>query len=127
MAFAAVTDIESAWRTLSPTEKQWAGELLDAAERWITKPNRRPDLLGVDDPDARLVSIAVVKSALIAGEATGYTSHSRGIGPWSSSGTLVNPDGALVFTEWMREQLGISVMAGPSYTFDAGYRFEGMP
>ena len=125
MAFAEVTDIEGAWRTLSPAEQQWAGELLDAAERWIVK--RRPELAGVIDPDARLVSIAVVKSALIAGEATGYTSHSRGIGPWSSSGTLVNPDGALVFTEWMREQLGISVMAGPSFTFDAGYRFEGMP
>lgn len=123
--FAEVTDIESAWRTLSPAEQQWAGELLAAAERWIVK--RRPELAGTDDPDARLVSIAVVKSALIAGEATGYTSHSRGIGPWSSSGTLVNPDGALVFTEWMREQLGISVMAGPSFTFDAGYRFEGMP
>lgn len=125
MAFAEVTDIEGAWRTLSPAEQQWASELLDAAERWILK--RRPDLAGDADPDARLVSIAVVKSALIAGEATGYTSHSRGIGPWSSSGTLVNPDGALVFTEWMREQLGISVMAGPSFTFDAGYRFEGMP
>ena len=34
MAFAEVTDIEGAWRTLSPAEQQWAGELLDAAERW---------------------------------------------------------------------------------------------
>lgn len=114
--FATYADLEDVWRPLTPTEQSWAEMLIGAATRWITNPKRRPDL-PAGDPDAKLVTLAVVKSALIAGEATGYTQFSKTVGPWSKSGTLVNPTAALVWEPWMLELLGISELPGPVYEF----------
>ncbi|MFD6518116.1 hypothetical protein [Rhodococcus sp. NPDC060176] len=118
--FATTTDIENAWRTLSTTEKDWAGQLLDAAARWIYRNSTITDPL---DGDAKLVSIAVVKGALIAGEHAGHSAYSKALGPRSRSGTLTNPDAALVWADWMKEQLGIDVRGGPrGYFGDGGFR-----
>lgn len=112
--FATYAEIEDVWRPLSQTEQTWADMLIGAASRWIAK--RRRDL-PAGDPDAKLVTISVVKSALIAGEATGYTSFSKTVGPYAKSGTLANPTAALAWEPWMLELLGISDMPGPSYEF----------
>ncbi|WP_094980340.1 hypothetical protein [Rhodococcus pyridinivorans] len=113
-AFATYRDVQDAWRPLRDAERTWAVQLLEAAARWIRRqlPN-----IADDDPAAKLVSISVVKSALTAGDASGYVSHSKSIGPWSKSGTLANPDGALVFTDWHKEQLGLGPTRVPHYRF----------
>ena len=121
MTFATVDDLAEQWRPLTPAEKISAESLLEAAARWITNPKRRPDI-AADDPDAKLVSIAVVKSALIAGANAGYSSFSSALGPRAKSGTLTNPDAALVWLDWMKEQLGISAFGEPrGYFGDGGF------
>lgn len=120
MAFATTAELTETWRPLNREESGWAGLLLEAAERWIRR--QRPDIAD-SDPDAKLVTIAVVKNALVAGEHAGYTSFSRTLGPRSKSGTLTNPDAALVWLDWMKEQLGIPLSAYPVATFgDGGFR-----
>ncbi|MFI5434488.1 hypothetical protein ACHMZP_21740 [Rhodococcus baikonurensis] len=116
-AFATYTDIEKAWRPLSTTEQDWAGQLLDAAARWIY---RNTTITDPQDDDGKLVSIAVVKGALIAGEHAGHLSYSKTLGPRTRSGTLTNPDAALVWADWMKEQLGIPIHPEPSYYFGDG-------
>lgn len=104
--FATYTDLESGWRPLSVTERVWAAQLLGAAARWIYRNTAVTDPL---DEDAKLVSLAVVRSALGPGEFTGYSNFSKALGPRSRSGTLVNPGGALIWEDWMKELLGVSV------------------
>lgn len=115
--FATTTDIENSWRNLSATEKVWAAQLLEAAARWIY---RNTTITDPGDGDAKLVSIAVVKGALIAGEHAGHLSYSKALGPRSRSGTLTNPDAALVWADWMKEQLGIDIRGGPRGRFGDG-------
>lgn len=119
MIFATTDELAEGWRPLSAAEKVSAEALLGAAGRWITNPKRRPDI-AADDPDAKLVSIAVVKNALIAGAHAGYSSFSNALGPRSKSGVLTNPDGALVWLDWMKEQLGISQHGDPQGSFGDG-------
>lgn len=120
MPFAEVTDIENTWRPLTTAEKAWAALMLAAAERWIR--GQRPDIAD-GDPAAKLVSIAVVKNTLLPGENAGFLSFSRTLGPRSRSGTLANPDAALTWLPWMKEQLGISTAPEPRATFgDGGFR-----
>lgn len=116
-AFASKQDLTAQWRALRGTESKWAEELLDAAARWIR--SKRPDI-AADDPDAKLVSIAVVRSAIGLGEHQGLSQFSSTLGPRSKSGTLVNPDAALVWLPWMKEQLGIGVAAKPRGHFGDG-------
>ncbi|NKT17590.1 hypothetical protein GS907_07180 [Rhodococcus hoagii] len=117
MPFATPTELTENWRPLKQEESSWAGLLLEAAERWIRR--KRPNIAD-DDPDAKIVTIAVVKNALIAGEHEGFVSFSRALGPRSKSGTLSNPDAALVWLDWMKDQLGISQSALPVATFGDG-------
>lgn len=104
MRYAEVTDIENGWRSLSTTEQNWAAQLLDAAGAWITDRVEDPDAVA---DRAAFVSIDVVRNALAPGSNTGLSSFSKTIGPWSKSGTLVNPQGLLTFTEFHRDLLGI--------------------
>lgn len=87
MAFATTIELTLNWRPLRSEETRWAQALLDAAGRWIRR--QRPDI-AADDPDAKLVSIAVVRSALIPGPHTGYSSYSSTLGPRAKSGTLTD-------------------------------------
>lgn len=118
--YAEPDAVASGWRALSPTETLWAGQLLDAAGAWI-----RDRVTDPDDPvtveRATFVSIDVVRSALAPGTQLGMASFSKTIGPWSKSGTLVNPLGHLDFTKFHRELLGI-VETGkrPLYYFAEG-------
>lgn len=111
-AFATPTEVIGTGRPTS--EQDNAQLLLDAAARWIRR--KRPGIAD-DDQDARFVSIMVVRDALSAGAMRGHVSYSKGIGPWSKSGTLVNPDGALRWTDDHKEMLGIPVGTMPRGRF----------
>jgi len=115
-AFATMDEVASGWRPLRPTERVWGQQLLDAAARWIRKPGHRPDIAD-DDPDAKLVSISVVRSALAPGANAGHTQYAKTAGSFQRSGTLTNPEGALRFSDWHKELLGLSTTAGPSWSF----------
>ncbi|MFC9769449.1 hypothetical protein [Rhodococcus jostii] len=112
--FATPTEVEAVWRPLSAEETANAALLLTAAAQWIR--DNTPDIAD-NDPAARFVSIDVVKSALLAGPFTGHASYSKTIGPWSKSGTLINPAGALQFTDVHKELLGISVTGSAHWFF----------
>jgi len=112
--FVETAAIEDGWRALSPTEKHWAEQLLDAAGLWIRK---KVEGVAEDDEAAQFVSIDVVRGALAPGTQLGMLSFSKTIGPWSKSGTLVNPLGHLTFTDFHRELLGISDASVPLYDF----------
>ncbi|MFD7046331.1 hypothetical protein [Rhodococcus jostii] len=114
VAFAEPADIVSVWRPLSAQETANATLLLTAAAQWIR--DNAPNVAN-DDPAAKYVSIDVVKSALLAGPFTGHASYSKTIGPWSKSGTLINPAGALQFTDVHKELLGISVTGSAHWFF----------
>lgn len=113
-AFATTTELAEGWRPLRPTEAAWAEELLGAAARWIRR--HRPDIAD-DDPDAKLVSKSVVRSALIPGANAGHTQYAKTAGSFQKSGTLTNPEAALRFSDWHKELLGISTSASPSWNF----------
>lgn len=113
-AFAAPDDVTIPGRPLVESERPHVQLLLDAAARWIRR--RRPDIAD-DDPDARYVSIMVVRDAISAGKFTGHLSYSKTVGPWAKSGTLVNPDGALRWTDEHKEMLGIPTSPMPRGRF----------
>ena len=113
-AFVTIDDVEAGWRPLRPTERLWGEQLLDAAGRWIRR--NCPDL-DMHLEDAKLVSISVVRSALVPGANVGHMQYAKTAGSFQRSGTLTNPDGELRFTNWHKELLGISTDASPSWTF----------
>lgn len=112
--YAEVEEIQDGWRPLSVTETVWAEQLLDAAGEWIT------DKVVPIEPKlaaAKFVSIDVVRSAIVPLAQQGLVNFSKAIGPWSKSGTLVNPSGQLTFSDFHKELLGIKSIAVPLYTF----------
>lgn len=110
-AFATPEDLR---RPLTSAERDIAEQLLGAAARWIrrNKPGIAPD-----DPDARTVSIDVVSTAIATRAYVGHVSYTRTVGPRTKSGTLADPGGALTFSDWHRELLGISIHPQPRYHF----------
>lgn len=119
-AFVEVTDLESAWRALTTTERVYAGQLLNSAGQKIRDAYR--DAMGVEidaaNPAARTVSIEMVRYAIQTGAYIGHIVYNRGEGPRVKGGTLVNPGGALVLTDYQRDQLGIPIHALAIGTFD---------
>lgn len=112
--FVETDAVESGWRVLTSTEKHWAEQLLDAVGMWIRGK--------VDDVDAKqdaaeFVSIDTVRGALAPGTQLGMAAFSKTIGPWSKSGTLVNPLGHIAITKFHKELLGISDTSVPLYQF----------
>ncbi|MGI5222176.1 hypothetical protein [Nocardia sp. CA-290969] len=101
-------------RPLTGPEREIAEQLLAAAASWIR--SRLPDI-AVDDPNARTVSIDVVSTAMATRAYAGHISYTRTTGPRTKSGTLTNPGGALVFDDWHKELLGISIHPAPVYYF----------
>lgn len=120
LAFVEVSDLENAWRALTTTERTYAGQLLESAGKKIRDEYR--DAIGaeIDDanPTARTVSIDMVRTAISTGSYAGHIVYNRGEGPRVKGGTLVNPGGALVFTDYHRDQLGIPIHALAIGTFD---------
>ena len=117
--FVSVADFTAAWRPLSGSETVTAERLLADAARWIREHYRRhhgepiPD----DHPGAVSVSIDAVKTAMETGKYAGHVSYSRTEGPRAKSGTLAAPGGALVFTDWHKQLLGIPTRVMPVANF----------
>lgn len=123
-AFLTVEQFESQWRPLSAIEKSSAEALLAAAGQWIRDEylRVRGTVIEDDNPNAILVSTSVVQTAISTGAYVGHISYSRTEGPRSKSGTLANPGGALVFSDWHKTLLGFPVNTQPSWRFDTnGY------
>lgn len=99
---------------LTSAERDIAEQLLGAAARWIR--SQKPDIAD-GDPDAKVVCIEVVRTAMSTRAYAGHTSYSRTTGPRAKAGTLADPGGALVFSDWHKELLGISINPQPSYYF----------
>ena len=119
-AFVTVSELMTSWRTLTPAEQIYAGQLLEAAGQKIREEYRDAHGVEIDEahPAARTVSIELVRAAIATGAYVGHIQYARIEGPRQKSGTLKNPGGALVFTDYHREQLGIPITAGPVYYFD---------
>lgn len=116
-AFAEPEDITLGGRSLTAAQKVEAQLLLDAAASWIR--DRKPDI-APDDPNAKLVSIQVVKAALASEPYLGLSSYSKTTGEVTRSGTLAHPGQFLVFTDFHKELLGIPFRAGPAWSFKVG-------
>lgn len=110
-AFAEADDLGGA--PLTSAERDIAEQLLAAAAKWI-----RENVPGtVDVPTAKIVSIDVVGTAMSTRAYAGHLSYTRTNGPRTKAGTLVNPGGALVFSDWHKELLGIPINPQPTYYF----------
>ncbi|AOD24048.1 hypothetical protein IM25_22725 [Rhodococcus sp. p52] len=116
-AFAIPEDIKLRGRPLPEWQRTDAQMMLDAAASWIRE--RKPGI-APDDPNAKLVSIQVVKAALISEAYLGLSAFSKTTGEVTRSGTLANPGQLLVFTDFHKELLGIPFRAGPVWSFKVG-------
>ncbi|AZF93585.1 hypothetical protein SEA_EYES_8 [Gordonia phage Eyes] len=119
-AFVTVTELVDVWRPLTPAERAHAAQLLVAAGGKIREEYRAARGVDISDdsPAARTVSIEMVRTAIQTGAYIGHIQYARIEGQRQKSGTLVNPGGALVLTDYQRTQLGLPISAGPSYRFD---------
>lgn len=115
--FAEVSELTEMFRPLTGREEAWADLLLQAAAVWIKE--QRPGIAD-DSLPAKVVSLDVVRTALETGKYTGHVSYSRTVGATAKSGTLAAAAGSLTWTDWHKEQLGISVRATPVGYFGDG-------
>lgn len=116
-AFAVPEDINIGGRPLNSTQTADAQLMLEAAADWIRE--RRPDI-DEQDAKAKLVSIHVVRTALMTSQYAGLSTFSKTVGGITRSGTLSNPGELLDFTDFHKELLGISFRAGPRWHFERG-------
>ena len=119
-AFVSVTVLQNAWRALTTAERTYAGQLLDAAGEKIREEWRKAFGTEIDDdnPHAVTVSIQMVRECISTGAYAGHIQYGRLDGPRQKTGTLANPGGALVFTDFHRDQLGIPIHALAEAYFD---------
>lgn len=116
--FATVADLEARWRPLSDPEKARAAILLaDAsaqvrveapgidARLTVVAPATVPEL----DPiiPRRVVADMVRRAMLAAPDQPALANYQTTAGPFSQSGTFVNPTGDLYITKAERRLLGI--------------------
>lgn len=110
MDYATVDDLESAWRTLTEVEQSRAVKLLEYASQRI-----RDRVPGIDDAlddgtvdriSAEMVTVAMVKRAMLNVETEGVTQTSEGAGPFNHSQTYANPQGNLYITDEEIRDLG---------------------
>lgn len=118
--FVSVDELVDVWRVLTPPERKYAEDLLAAAADKIREQYRKAFDAEIAQtmPAARTVSIDMVKTALQTGAYVGHIQYVRIEGQRQKSGTLINPGGALVFTDYHREQLGIATSALAQGYFD---------
>ncbi|WP_051179725.1 Gp19/Gp15/Gp42 family protein [Nocardia concava] len=107
-AFATYTDLAAYWRPLTPEEQAKATTLLDYAASIIRA--EWPDIdaritAGFDPKLPKLVSLAMVKRAMLASNAEGVSATSQTAGPYAQSQTFTNPTGNLYLTASERRML----------------------
>lgn len=113
--FATVSDLEARWRPLTPAETATATTLLDDASAQVRvecpdvddRLTATPPTLDASIP--RRVVCAMVKRAMLAPvDQAPMTQMQQTAGPFSQSGTFVNPTGDLYLTKTERRLLGCS-------------------
>lgn len=111
--YATVSDLVDRWRPLSPAEEERAGTLLaDAAVRIrVECPDVDERLAavppGLDPAVPLIVSCEMVKRAMLAPvDQAPMQQMQQTAGPFSQSGTFVNPTGDLYLTRAERRMLG---------------------
>ncbi|OZC62769.1 hypothetical protein CH276_14215 [Rhodococcus sp. 06-470-2] len=109
--FATPNDISS---TLTESETVDAAAKIAAVSQWIT--DKKPDL-AEGHPQAKYVVVDVVRAALANKKYAGHTQYSRTVGGVTRSGTLVDPGGSMVITDFHKQLLGISLAIMPQYHF----------
>lgn len=106
------------FRALTAAQQPGVELLLDAAARRI---RRRIKDIEWDNPDARLVTLQVVKSVLQSDQlpdyAIGLKQYTKTVGDKTYSGVPINPDALLLFTDYHWSQLGISPNPKPRWNF----------
>lgn len=112
--FATAEDVQNGWRPPPGTEQADIVAKIAAASQWIR--DRKPDLAD-DHPQAQYVVVDVVRNALTNAKYAGHTQYSRTVGGVTRSGTLVDPGGSLVITDFHKQLLGISLATMPQYHF----------
>lgn len=116
--FLDVPMFAALFRALTESEQPGVELLLDAAARRI---RRRIPAIVWDDPDARLVTLQVVKSVLQSEQlpdyAVGQKQYTKTVGDKTYSGVPINPDALLLFTDYHWSQLGISPNPKPRWNF----------
>ncbi|AMS02929.1 head-to-tail adaptor [Gordonia phage MagicMan] len=118
--FVTVTELAASWRALTTQEQTYATDLLNAAAEKIRAEYRKAFAAEIEqsNPAARTVSIDMVKTAIQTGAYVGHIQYGRIEGQRQKSGRLLNPGGALVLTDYHREQLGIPTRALAQACFD---------
>lgn len=122
-AFVSPAVLQSGWRDLSSKEQTYASQLLISAGQRIRDEYRKAfgTEIAENHPGAITVSIEMVRTCMSTGAYVGHLEYGRLEGPRQKTGKLVNPGGALVFTDYHRQQLGIPTTAGPEFCFDGGF------
>jgi hypothetical protein len=129
VAYATPDDLAARWRTLTVDEWARAETLLDDAAALIRAevPDIDAHIADVDDPLdpdlPRLVSCAMVRRAMVAGDMSGVTSQSETVGSFTQQIAWSNPSGDLYLTRKERTLLG-GAAAQQAFTVDlipAGY------
>jgi hypothetical protein len=121
MAFAAYTDVEARWRTLTAAEQAKATVLLDDASNVLSA------LVTVDATDEQQAKIlkqvccSMVIRSMVAGAsgAFGVDELQATMGPIGQTAHFANPNGDMYLTKFERKLLGIGGGKGrilyPSY------------
>ncbi|MFC9769278.1 Gp19/Gp15/Gp42 family protein [Rhodococcus jostii] len=92
-AFATIDDLELFWRPLTDPETSRATALLDYAATIITA--RVADVSAAGDTVLQLVSVSMVKRAMIGTDLDGVSTDQHTAGPFSTSRSYTNPMGNL--------------------------------
>lgn len=111
MDYATVADLEARWRPLDDSEKERAETLLGAASRQVRALCKGLDArIEAGDLDGELVTdvvCSIVKRAMLAPiDQNPISQVQQTAGPFSQSGTFVNPAGDLYLTKVERKLLG---------------------
>jgi len=123
--FATTTDLEARWRPLSPDEQDRASVLLGDASAILrsevpdidTRITADPPTLDPDIPT--MIVCAMVKRAMIVGDAEGVSGQMQAAGPYTQQRTFSNPTGALFLSKSEKRLLGIGAQVAftvPMYT-----------
>lgn len=134
--FASVSDLEERWRPLTPAEKSRAEVLLEDASAQV-----RVEAPGIDeritiqegatapelDPiiPRRVVAEMVKRAMLASPDQPALANYQQTSGPFSQSGTFVNPTGDLYLTKTERRLLGVG--RPRAFTIDAGPTVADVP
>lgn len=128
--FATVSELETRWRTLTPSERGTAEALLLDASQMVA--DEVGDVSQVSESTLRRITAGMVKRAMSGPGGIGIDSTQFGSGPFQESVKYSNPMGDLYLTKADRRALGLT--GGKAFEVDLlppdagyGYGLEWLP